>query len=137
MKLLFAIFILSGSVISGNFLTNSDFEHNQDDKWVAPESARKLNNPASGEKSSIKRGKNLYKSYCVVCHGETGHGDGPGSKALDPKPADHTSKAVQSQTDGELFWKISEGRGNMVGWQHVLKEHDRWDLVNYVRTLAK
>ncbi len=137
MKLIVAIFILSWSVLSGNFFTNSGFELNQDDKWVAPESAKELKNPAPGDKSSVKRGKNLYKSYCVVCHGETGQGDGPGSKALDPKPADHTSKSVQSQADGELYWKISEGRGNMVGWEHVLKDQDRWDLVNYVRTLAK
>jgi len=128
---LFAGFVIKVSAIeiSGSFI--------QDDKWVAPASAKAVKNPNKGEKSSINRGKGLYKSYCIVCHGEKGLGDGPGAKALNPKPANHTSAAVQNQTDGEIYWKISEGRGNMIGWKNVLKEQDRWDLVNFVRTLSK
>jgi mono/diheme cytochrome c family protein len=42
---------------------------------------------------------------------------------------------VQDQADGELFWKISEGRGAMVGWKLIISEEDRWHLVNYIRTL--
>ena len=51
-----------------------------------------------------------------------------------PKPADWTSAKVQSQTDGELFWKMSEGRSAMPPWKS-LPEKDRWELVNYIRTL--
>jgi mono/diheme cytochrome c family protein len=43
---------------------------------------------------------------------------------------------VQSETDGELFWKISTGRGAMPPWKH-LPEKDRWEIVNYIRTLKK
>lgn len=109
----------------------------QNGPWVAPEAAKKLKDPTPNDKNAIKRGKALYKTRCVVCHGESGTGDGPGSKALNPKPADHTSVKVQQQTDGEIFWKISEGRGNMIGWKLIIPEKDRWDLVNYIRTLKK
>ncbi len=137
MKVTIAFFLIAGLVIKVSALgTLPDYSF-QDDKWVAPASAKSLKNPDTGDKSSIKRGKGFYKSYCVVCHGETGEGDGPGSKALEKKPANHTSSDVQKQTDGEIYWKISEGRGNMVGWKNILKEQDRWDLVNFVRTLAK
>ena len=107
----------------------------QDKPWVADASAKNLKNPIASEKSSIKKGKALYTIRCVICHGETGTGDGPGSKALNPKPANHTSNKVQDESDGELFWKISEGRGAMIGWKLILSEEDRWHLVNYIRTL--
>jgi mono/diheme cytochrome c family protein len=104
------------------------------DKWVAPATAKDVKNPFSGTES-INKGMAIYKVRCVVCHGPEGNGDGPAGKALNPPAAIHSSAAVQSQTDGELFWKMSEGRGPMVGWKLILSEEDRWHLVNYVRTL--
>jgi len=63
--------------------------------------------------------------------------DGPAAAALPPpKPADWTSAKVASESDGELFWKISNGRGAMPPWKH-LPDNDRWDIVNYIRTLQK
>ena len=52
-----------------------------------------------------------------------------------PKPADWTSSKVAAETDGELFWKISNGRGAMPPWKH-LPEDQRWSLVNYIRSLS-
>jgi mono/diheme cytochrome c family protein len=118
-----------------SFTNNTTKTNNPDqEKWVAPASAKEVKNPFTGE-SSISKGKDIYKMRCVVCHGDKGHGDGPAGKALNPPAADHSSTAVQAQTDGELFWKISEGRGPMVGWKLILSEEDRWHLVNYLRTL--
>jgi mono/diheme cytochrome c family protein len=107
----------------------------QDAHWIAPESAKSISNPLAGDKESASMGKGLYRQRCSSCHGKTGKGDGPGGAALDPKPADHSSAIVQDQTDGELFWKISEGRGAMTGYAAVLDEEERWDLVNFIRTL--
>jgi mono/diheme cytochrome c family protein len=56
--------------------------------------------------------------------------------ALSPKPADWTSKKVQDEADGEIFWKITTGRGPMPSWKH-LPENDRWALVQYIRSLKK
>ena len=109
------------------------------DPWVVPEEARAVANPNNANKKSIKNGEVLYKQSCALCHGETGKGNGIGAQALNPKPADHTSEIVQAQTDGEIFWKISNGRGQMVGWgkgaNPIISESDRWDIVNYIRTL--
>ena len=80
--------------------------------------------------------KKLVETNCQSCHG-SGKGDGPAAAALPPtKPADWTSARVASETDGEIFWKISNGRGAMPPWKH-LPENDRWDLVDYIRTLQK
>jgi len=72
---------------------------------------------------------------CASCHGAMGKGDGVASAGLSPKPADWTSKTVQAESDGEIFWKISTGRGAMPSWKH-LPEAERWALVRYIRSLA-
>ena len=106
-------------------------------KWIAPSSAKKITNPISAKKksASAKKGAKIFAQFCVACHGDLGKGDGAGSKALDPKPANLTSAPVQDQVDGEIFWKISNGRNGMIRWDGIINESDRWNLVNYVRTL--
>jgi mono/diheme cytochrome c family protein len=101
--------------------------------WNAPANAKATKNPVKGVGSA----KKAIETNCVTCHGASGKGDGPAAAALPPpKPADWTSAKVQSETDGELFWKISTGRGAMPPWKH-LPEKDRWEIVNYIRTLKK
>ncbi|RPD96540.1 cytochrome c [Aureibaculum marinum] len=109
----------------------------QEDRWTAPEGAKKLKNPVSSadKAESIKRGAKIFKTRCMICHGTTGKGDGIGGKALSPKPQNLVSKMVQSQTDGEIFWKVTNGRNDMIKWGPILTEEQRWDVVNYVRTL--
>jgi mono/diheme cytochrome c family protein len=81
-------------------------------------------------------GRFLLGEHSVSCHGSTGKGNGRAAMALSPKPADWTSKKVQDETDGEIFWKITTGRGAMPSWKH-LPEHDRWVLVQHMRSLKK
>src|SRR5215471_16093549 len=64
-----------------------------------------------------------------------GKGDGVAAAALSPKPADWTSKKIQAESDGELFWKISHGRGAMPSCKQ-LPENDRWALVHYIHSLG-
>ncbi|PIE49228.1 MAG: cytochrome c class I, partial [Flavobacteriales bacterium] len=108
----------------------------QEDRWIAPEGAKKIKNPVTAAQKSLsaERGAKLFKTRCMICHGPKGKGDGIGGKALTPKPQNLTSDMVQSQTDGEIFWKISNGRNDMIKWGPILTEEQRWDIVNYVRT---
>jgi len=103
--------------------------------WVAPQSAKTLVSPAKNTKKATKNGAKAFKQFCTACHGPKGKGDGPGGKMLTPKPADLASQNVQKQTNGELFWKISEGRAPMVTWKHSLSESERWNLVHFIRSL--
>jgi mono/diheme cytochrome c family protein len=105
------------------------------DKWVAPTSADKIINPLKTDANAAASGKKLYKMMCFVCHGPKGKGDGMGGAGLTPKPTNLTSDAVQSQTDGALFWKISEGRSPMASYKTAIPENKRWEIINYIRTL--
>ncbi|HEY8733037.1 MAG TPA: c-type cytochrome [Puia sp.] len=105
--------------------------------WVAPKSADNVKNPLSGNVSKVADTKALYITNCGPCHGDKGKGDGPAAQGLNPKPADHTSAAVQSESDGAIFWKLSEGRNPMPGYKKIFSEEQRWELINYIRTLAK
>jgi mono/diheme cytochrome c family protein len=105
--------------------------------WVTPKAAQDVKNPFAGDKSALADGKTLYVNNCAPCHGAKGRGDGPAAAALNPKPADHSSGVVQSESDGSLFWKLSEGRNPMPSYKKILTDKQRWELVNYIRTLAR
>lgn len=104
--------------------------------WIAPASEKAKKSPIAASAKVAEQGEKVAKVNCVSCHGSKGKGDGAAAVALNPKPADWTSKRVQDESDGELFWKISTGRGAMPSWRH-LPENDRWALIQYIRTLKK
>ena len=109
----------------------------QDSKWVAPEEADQLTNPLMGDEKATGKGKKIYQKLCWSCHGIDGTGEGPASAALTPKPANYTSPAVQSQSDGAIYWKISNGKGQMASFKQTLSDEQRWMLVNYIRILGE
>jgi mono/diheme cytochrome c family protein len=102
--------------------------------WVAPERASRRTNPVPPTADAVKRGHNLFRRDCEQCHGKAGHGDGPLAASLVPHPADLASKRVQSQSDGALFWKMTEGRGVMP--KATLNENEKWAVIAYLRTMA-
>jgi mono/diheme cytochrome c family protein len=104
--------------------------------WTAPDSEKSKKSPIPASDKVVEQGKKVARVNCVSCHGAGGKGDGAAAVALKPKPADWTAKKIQDEPDGELFWKITTGRGAMPAWRH-LPESDRWALVQYIRTLKK
>ena len=105
------------------------------DVWVAPDEAKDVVNPYVGNQIAAQKGEMLYQKLCWTCHGKTGLGDGPASKTLNPKPKNFKSESVQEQSDGELFWKIANGKGMMLPYKHSLSEEQLWQLVNFIRTI--
>jgi mono/diheme cytochrome c family protein len=103
--------------------------------WEAPAAEKGKKNPLPANAATVAQGKKVADVNCVSCHGAKGKGDGAAAAALNPKPADWTSKKVQAESDGEIFWKLSTGRGAMPSWK-FLPENDRWALVGYIRSLG-
>lgn len=109
----------------------------KNNEWIAPKEADELINPLKGNAEATAAGKKLYKTYCNVCHGDKGKGDGIAGLALKPPPADYSSEKIQKQTDGAIFWKITEGKPPMASYKLILTDAQRWQLVNYTRELGK
>lgn len=102
--------------------------------WVVPDEYKEMVNPVEADKKSISEGKTLYKQHCKLCHGKEGMGDGYQAKNLEVNPSDLTLDDLDVQKDGELFYKIKTGQGEMHSYKVVLQEKDIWNLVNYIRT---
>jgi mono/diheme cytochrome c family protein len=104
--------------------------------WRIPSPKADTKNPTPAAPDSVERGRGMFMQTCVVCHGPQGKGDGPAAVALTPKPANLSRPELWQQPDGELFWKITEGRAPMPTFGPALSEQQRWDLINFVRTLS-
>jgi mono/diheme cytochrome c family protein len=106
-----------------------------------PEEYAGLTNPVAADEESLARGAEIYTTYCVVCHGEGGMGDGTGAANLDPAPAPiaHTSRMLG---DDYLYWRVSAGGSHdpfnsaMPAWESAFDETARWDVINYIRALG-
>lgn len=106
-----------------------------EDDWKAPDSAVKKKNPIPVNDQTMAQAKKVYEKECLSCHGAKGKGDGPAAEALE-KPPRNLSVSTKGQTDGGIFWKISEGRKPMPTFSKTLGVDDRWAVIHYVRTLA-
>jgi mono/diheme cytochrome c family protein len=111
--------------------------YSQPRKFPSPPSADAIINPLKGNAEATLEGKKIYTQYCVTCHGSKGKGDGIAAPGLSKPPADHSSDFVQKQTDGALFWIITAGNNPMPTYKTTLTETQRWQVINYIRTLAK
>ncbi len=93
-------------------------------------------NPVPADATSVARGAELFRINCSMCHGLDAKGDGTVSIYLQNKPADLTSLPVQALSDGGIFLTDSQGiPGKMPALNENLTVRERWDVVNYIRTL--
>ena len=119
------------------FVSASSFIFRKEGKWEAPKEADNIKNPLQDSSIATADGKKLYTKMCVICHGNKGKGDGVAGMALKPRPTNLISSDVQQQTDGAIYWKITEGRAPMAAYKASLSDEQRWQLVNYIRQLIK
>ena len=106
--------------------------------WPVPDNFKSMKNPVASNAESIATGKGLWATHCKSCHGTKGLGDGSKAAQLKTEPGDFSKADFQSQSDGSLFYKLSEGRDDMPGFKKKLPDaDDRWSVVNFIRTLKK
>jgi mono/diheme cytochrome c family protein len=106
--------------------------------WPVPDNAAKVKNPVKSNAESVAAGKTLWQQNCASCHGKTGKGDGSKAAQLKTPMVDFSTAEFQSMTDGGIFYKTSEGRGDMPSFKKKIPEAmDIWDIVNYTRTFKK
>ena len=135
------IFKTLAGMFFGFFIINAviAFRPTDDHKpWPVPDKYKNMKNPVASDAESIATGKTLWSTHCKSCHGAKGLGDGPKAAQLKTEPGDFSKAETQSQTDGSIFYKISEGRDDMPSFKKKIDDQDDiWSLVNYMRTLKK
>ena len=95
-------------------------------------------NPVKPSADSLARAKKIYGYECALCHGDDGGGAGDLAKNMKAKMPDFRDPtALKAQTDGELYYIINKGKGEMEGEGARVKPDDTWNLVNYVRSFSK
>jgi mono/diheme cytochrome c family protein len=131
MKKVTLILFSCSIVLLMSFITS-----NQPKPWPVPEKDSKMANPVKSDAASIATGKALYNQHCKSCHGTKGKGDGTKAATLDTECGDFTKSSFQSESDGAVFYKTSEGRKDMPSYKKKIPEaNDIWAVVNYLRTL--
>lgn len=100
--------------------------------------ARNLANPVKTSPESIAQGKKVYGFDCAMCHGKEGAGDGDLAESMHLKLKDYRDAAtLKDLTDGEIYTIIINGKGQMTGEEGRMKPEQVWNVVNYLRSLAK
>jgi len=103
-----------------------------------PAEAAKQANPVKSSPESIARAKKWWTIDCTMCHGKEGDGKGDVAAEMKLKIADFTDpNTLKDRTDGEIFYIIKNGHEQMPPEGDRVKPEENWDLVNYVRSLAK
>jgi mono/diheme cytochrome c family protein len=105
--------------------------------WKVPLEDKLRKNPLAASDANLSAAKPVFNEYCANCHGDSGKGDGSDAMMYDPAPSDLTdSKHMNSLTDGEIFYQITQGRKPMPSFRKKLTEDQRWQLVILVRSFS-
>jgi mono/diheme cytochrome c family protein len=106
-------------------------------QWNIPEEDKRRVNPIQPSREVINAARGIYLDKCSQCHGTLGKGDGPDAATYYPSPTNLTDAShINSVTDGEIFYQISQGRKPMPAFKKRLTEEQRWQLVLFVRAFA-
>jgi mono/diheme cytochrome c family protein len=105
--------------------------------WIVPEEAKRRVNPLTPSQVNLSVARQLYLDKCAECHGDSGKGDGSQAKLYDPLPTNLADAGHMSTvSDGELFYKISQGHRPMPGFKKRLTDEQRWQLVVFIRSFC-
>jgi len=110
--------------------------HYQPTPEDALRAGRELHSPFTADERTLAQGQRLFETFCVVCHGAAGKGDGPLVPKI-PNPPSYTSERVRGMAAGQLFHVISYGSGRMPSYASQISERERWLIVSYVEVLRR
>jgi len=137
LRVFFLVIAVLALLIFGCWINTAAAADSKSDEWVSPPQSAAKKNPTASTPESIAAGQKIYLKTCAMCHGKTGDADGPAVIELNIHPAKLSDPQLLTQSEGALFWKITTGKKPMPAYGKRLSEADRWNLVNYIRTLPK
>lgn len=102
----------------------------------AARAGHELQDPYRATPRTLAEGKALFQTYCLVCHGEQGKGDGPISGKIPPPPS-YLSERLMQFPPGRVFHVVTLGTGKMPSYAAQLSADERWKVVTYVHTVLQ
>ncbi len=134
--------ILIGFVVTTGFMISKSSYLTPEGKpegspWLCPDKNAKMVCQVKPDEGILATGKDVWNTHCKSCHGKTGQGNGVKAENIDISCGDFTSARFVNATDGELYWKTTEGRKPMPSFKLKLSDIERWSVVLYTRTFVK
>jgi mono/diheme cytochrome c family protein len=127
-----AVFIAILVLLAFFLLNPAAFAHG----WKSPEEDAKVKSQVRYSKASIFRGQESYLDLCSKCHGDNTRGGNPEKwKGKMTPPA--LVQRLENHSDGDFFWKIQNGRGDMPSFKEDIEPDEIWDIINFIRSLSK
>jgi mono/diheme cytochrome c family protein len=117
--------------VSGTIARGHQLFHYGAGEEEAIRAGRELKNPLTMSQRTLDEGQALYTTYCLVCHGSAGKGDGPLAGKIPPPPA-YTSERVSAFPPGRIFHVVTMGSGKMPSYAALLTPGERWQVISYV-----
>lgn len=102
--------------------------------WVVDEESKAKLSPFKFDSTSILNGKKLFDDNCKSCHGDPGKAN---NQPMEPPARDPASEIYQKNNDGELFYKITNGRETMPEFKNTLDANQRWEIIAFIRSFNK
>jgi cytochrome c len=128
-----AVILCVSAALTGLWISAAD----EPKPVVVPESEKAKKNPVPNVPEALESGKTLFQSQCAMCHGAKGDGRGDIAVSQKLKVPDFTDpKTQERRTDGELFYILSHGHGDMPA-EKRLADQNKWEMILYLRTLAR
>ena len=126
MKVIFSIICLAAIVIFSELTVTAH-------EWMAPKEFADIQNPLPVEPETISHGKGLYQQLCSDCHGENLAGLSAEITGL-TKPTPNLKARLKTHSDGDFFWKIENGKGDMPSFKDELNDEEIWSILQFIRS---
>lgn len=102
----------------------------------AARTGEELRSPVAADDAGARaRGEQVYRNFCVPCHGAGGRGDGAATRRGVPPPPSLLAERAVAMKDGQLFHVLTYGQANMASYASQISREDRWRVILYVRSL--
>ncbi len=122
-----ALILLVGLLAAGQTLAH---------EWMAPKEAAQQQNPVIPDENSLRSGKMSYQENCAACHGDPIQGLKAEQTGLETDTP-NLKERLKNHSDGDFFWKINEGRGEMPPFKEELSDEEMWQIIHYIRKEAE